>query len=141
MDRFYSKVDSSGDCHIWTAGKNRQGYGAFSYKGKFFGAYRFAYGLKNGWAFLYFKDSVVRHTCDNRPCVNPGHLVIGSHGDNARDRVSRGRDGFASRTHCKRGHEFTKENTYLSPEGSPIRGRRCRTCHRENVRRYRNGSS
>ena len=37
------------------------------------------------------KGSVIRHTCDNRFCINPGHLLLGTHADNVMDRVNRGR--------------------------------------------------
>ena len=35
--------------------------------------------------------SIVRHTCDNTLCINPGHLIKGSQRDNVRDTVKRGR--------------------------------------------------
>lgn len=46
--------------------------------------------------FRLFKGSipngyVIRHTCDNRLCINPEHLLIGTHKDNVSDRVKRGR--------------------------------------------------
>lgn len=36
---------------------------------------------------------VVRHSCDNRSCVNPNHLLLGTYADNARDAMCRGRTG------------------------------------------------
>lgn len=70
----------------------------------------------------------IDHLCRNRRCCNPLHLEAVTRGENLR----RG-DTFAARksrqTHCKRGHRFTPENTYVSSRGE--RGERiCRKCKR-----------
>lgn len=76
------------------------------------------------------------HVChwDGDPSNNaPANLRWGSHKDNAQDQLRHGRHLHARKTHCKRGHEFTPENTIRCP-----RGRTCRTCVNEaSNRRYR----
>jgi len=42
------------------------------------------------------KGLVVRHICDNRKCINPSHLILGTHEDNVADRVKRGRSATGS---------------------------------------------
>ena len=77
---------------------------------------------------------VVRHSCDNPACFLLAHMQLGTQADNVADAVERGRNWtppFA--THCKNGHEFTEENTYMRPDRQH---QECRTCRRSASARY-----
>lgn len=67
----------------------------------------------------------VDHTCNNRLCINPAHLQAVSHADNMR--LGRGR-----RTHCRAGHEWNDDNTYIATvkrkQGGTREQRYCRMC-------------
>lgn len=52
-------------------------------------AHRFAYEQHHGVTLT--KDQIIRHACDNPPCINVDHLSVGTHADNTRDKVERGR--------------------------------------------------
>ncbi len=88
-DRFWSRVNVSTPdaCWEWIGAKN-QGYGWLSYQGKPGTAHRIAYTLAKG---VIPEGLVVRHTCDNRPCCNPDHLLVGTVADNNRDMWERKR--------------------------------------------------
>jgi hypothetical protein len=75
------------DCWTWIGVTTPAGYGMFSV-GAAILAHRFSYFLKTGDLPA---GLVVRHRCDNPSCVNPAHLVAGTHKDNRRDSIERKR--------------------------------------------------
>ena len=95
-ERFWAKVDKSGDCWIWTGGKNKHGYGTFGFQGKVQKAHRVAWQLENGPIPIdpmgWHHGTCVLHKCDNPPCVNPDHLFLGTHQDNMDDKTRRSRN-------------------------------------------------
>lgn len=80
-------------CKEYTGSINFYGYGIVwnSAKKTHEMAHRIAYCKSKGIELSDIKGLVVRHTCDNPPCVNPEHLLIGTQGENMRDMVERGR--------------------------------------------------
>lgn len=98
-DRFWSKVERGGpdECWPWLAARSRAGYGMFSGDDRrTTSAQRMAWALSRG-GLEPPAGRVVMHTCDNPPCCNPGHLVLGTHGDNMADKIAKGRAGAATR--------------------------------------------
>jgi len=110
--RFWSKVDkTAGDdgCWLWTAGKDRDGYGEFSGpNGSDWSAHRYSYFLHNG---EIDKNLMVCHSCDNPSCVNPKHLSLNTGLYNQGDMSRKGRHGTRP---AKPGHSNAKSK--LLPE-------------------------
>jgi HNH endonuclease len=89
IERFWSKVHKADGCWLWTAARNKFGYGVFTGKGRVqLYSHRFSWKLHRG---DIPEGSMVLHHCDNPPCVNPDHLFIGTAMDNMRDRHDKGR--------------------------------------------------
>jgi hypothetical protein len=137
-----------GECLISRATRNKSGYRVISIKKRLSYAHRVSY---TQWFGDIPQGYVIDHECHNhdaalglcsggnacfhRSCINPDHLAVKLPGENlsssalVQQHYSRG----AVLTHCKMGHEFTKENTYTPKSGSP---RHCRECRRTRLRSY-----
>ena len=95
-ERFWAEVPWPGDgCWVWSGGIDNHGYG-YIYRGHGdrIRAHRLSWEIHNG---PIPPGMVVRHGCDNPPCVNPAHLTIGTQSDNVEDMVRRGRSARGER--------------------------------------------
>ena len=128
-DRLWPKVDKAGplptwapflgSCWIWT-GAHADGYGRIDNRS----THRVAYELVIG----QIPDGLVLdHLCRVPACCNPTHLEPVTHRENMQ------RSSTAMKAFCKRGHEFTPENTYITALGH----RQCRACKRILSKRHR----
>lgn len=95
-ERFESivSVTSTDKCIEWPGRVDVNGYGRLKHDKVSEGAHRASYRLHIGPIPEGF---IIRHKCDNPPCVNPAHLETGTHLDNARDRDSRSRGAHGER--------------------------------------------
>ena len=96
-DRFWSRVDRSGDCWLWTGTIQHGGYGVLRINGKTMRAHRLAWEFEHG---EIPENMVVMHICDNPRCVRVSHLRLGTQLDNIADRGSKERQSHGD-THRK----------------------------------------
>lgn len=82
-DRIMKKTDKSGDCWVWTGGRNSKGYGRVRIGKKLYSPHKVIKEIELG-KFID-KDLQVCHHCDNPPCCNPEHLFVGTRSENMLD--------------------------------------------------------
>lgn len=137
VEKVFRKVYFDTSCWKYLGSINKDGYGRFNFNNREILAHRAIYEL-------FFAEIpskiVVDHSCHNnsdciggrscihRRCVNPKHLVLASISANNRSGNSTKWQTF--KTHCKHGHEFSKENTYLVKKEGKIKARQCIRCSR-----------
>lgn len=88
------QVDAPDKCWIWQGSIKSTGYGQLMVNYKNISVHRYAYELANG---PIPSGMFVCHSCDNRRCVNPAHLWLGTAADNYNDMVAKGRKGETPR--------------------------------------------
>lgn len=95
-ERFWSHVDKSDGCWEWKLAPLSSGYGRFTLtRRKSVRAHRMAWELEHG---PIPDEMCVLHECDNRLCVRPSHLFLGTNVDNMRDRDAKGRQAKGDRS-------------------------------------------
>ncbi len=121
-------------CDEWEGSRHERGYGQLYVGGRTFRAHRLIYMQHYGHT-----DLDILHDCDNPSCINIDHLRAGTHTENMRDMISRGRyknpvaESRKAITHCPSGHEYTEANTGYYKRDNV---RFCKTCSRIKSRNY-----
>lgn len=131
MERFLNKVDKTDGCWNWTASlRGKTGYGAFKINKKVIDAHRMSYLIHKG---DIPSGMYVCHTCDNRTCVNPDHLFLGTAKDNWQDGFDKGRIKIINAIDP----EILKKHPSIGAYNRGCRCNECKSLKSESVKRWR----
>lgn len=118
QERFEEKFEKVSGCWDWKVSKTQKGYGHFGFSGRILIAHRFAWELYVG---EIPEGLCVLHHCDNPGCVNPSHLFLGTHTDNAHDRDNKSRGSYGEkRPNAKLTSDKAKEIRMRWSDGARI---------------------
>ncbi|NUQ92859.1 MAG: HNH endonuclease [Gemmatimonadaceae bacterium] len=134
--RFWQKVEKTETCWLWTGARySATRYGQVILPGRVVrGAHRVAWELTHG----PIPDGLfVCHRCDNKQCVRPDHLFLGTPKDNTHDMIAKGLHPTMGHQSCLHGHPFDQENTYVARHRDGRTFRKCRACARASMARTR----
>lgn len=125
--RFWSRVDKTATCWLWTGILFPAGYGQIKVNGKVSPAHRIAWYLTTG----SMPAGYLHHSCGVKRCVNPAHLHLHDRKSHAAEHKRLGNaSGHGRETHCPAGHAYDEKNTHVDRSGS----RHCRRCGRDRAR-------
>lgn len=131
--RFWAKVNKQSghwwngtECWEWTAGLYSDGYGKFGVSLKTYRAHRFAYEMVHGSipAGLF-----LLHHCDNKLCIRPDHMFVGTQKDNVDDCMAKGRAHLQNVTPARRAVWQPRGERHGSARLTPDQVRAIRTRH------------
>lgn len=101
-------LDKNTNCLIWTGCRDKDGYGRLKVKGKNQKAHRVSFSLHHN---MEIPNLLVLHTCDTPSCINPDHLFLGTHADNTKDMLSKGRKNILQKAKLSEDDKTNIQNT------------------------------
>lgn len=129
LKRLNARTEITSDNHwLWIGSKSKSGYGKIRFYSRDLRVNRLSASIHLG---LDLDDplqlALHKNSCRHRNCWNPNCLYVGTDQDNHDDTA-------ALKTHCKDGHELTKDNIYMQLDKNGKRYRKCKTCEVQRMR-------